>query len=53
VEETNWKTWAWMVGKYSNYLQEVGSGGRDWIDLAQDTNRERAVVNAVKNPGLH
>ena len=28
-------------------LQEVGCEGMDWIDLAQDRDRGRAVVTAV------
>ena len=30
-------------------LQGVGCGGTDWIDVAQDKDRWRALVNAVKN----
>jgi hypothetical protein len=30
-------------------LQEVGCGSVDWIQLAQDTNKWWALVNAVMN----
>jgi hypothetical protein len=30
-------------------LREIGLGGVDWIPLAQDRNRWRAVVSAVMN----
>jgi hypothetical protein len=30
-------------------LREVGWGGMDWINVAQDMDRWRALVNAVMN----
>jgi hypothetical protein len=31
------------------YLQEIGWDGMDWVDLAQDRERWRTVVNTVMN----
>jgi hypothetical protein len=31
------------------YLGEIGWGGMDWIDLAQDRDKWRVLVNAVMN----
>jgi hypothetical protein len=30
-------------------IEEIGFGDVDWIDLAQDRDRWRAVVNTVMN----
>jgi hypothetical protein len=34
-------------------IEEVERGGADWIDIAQDRDRWRAVVNEVMNFDCH
>jgi hypothetical protein len=34
-------------------LQEVGGGRGDWIELAQDRDRWRALVGTVRNFGFN
>jgi hypothetical protein len=35
------------------YLREIGIGDVDWIHLAQDRDRWRALVNTVMNLRFH
>jgi hypothetical protein len=37
------------TNNYEYYLREIGWGGMDWIDLAQDRDQWRALVNTVMN----
>ena len=36
-------------GNIQTDLQKVGHGGIDWIELAQDRDRWKALVNMVMN----
>jgi hypothetical protein len=37
------------VDNIKMYLGEIGWDGRDWIELAQDRDQWRALVNTVMN----
>jgi hypothetical protein len=48
-KETTRRTRRRWVDNIRMDLGEVGWGGVDWIGLAQDRNRWRALVNSVSN----
>jgi len=39
--------------RHKKNLQEVGMGGMDWTELAQDRDRWRVLVNAVMKLRFH
>jgi hypothetical protein len=41
------------VDNIKMYLREMGWGGMDWIDLAQDRDQWRALVDTVINLWFH
>jgi hypothetical protein len=39
----------WWVDNNKMYLTKIGWGGMDWIDLAQDRDQGRALMNTIMN----
>ena len=44
-----WRTRRKWETNIKVYLSDMGCGGMDWIELAQDRSRCRALVNAAMN----
>jgi len=49
IERDHLEYQRWKGDNSKIVLQEVGWGGMDWIDLAQDRGRWYALVNVVMN----
>jgi hypothetical protein len=49
VKRTLGRPWRRWEDNMKMDLQEVGCGGMDWIELSQDRDRWRVLVNALKN----
>ena len=43
------RPWLRWEDNIKMFLQEVGSGAMAWIDLSQERDRWRALVNCVRN----
>jgi hypothetical protein len=48
-KETTRKTRCRLADNIKIYLRETGWGGMDWINLAQDRDQWRALVNMIMN----
>jgi hypothetical protein len=48
-ERTTWKSRRRWDDNIKLYIQEMGWGGMDWIDLAKERDRWRSVMNGVMN----
>jgi len=49
MKETTWDPWRKWENNIKMDLQEVGCGGVNWFEMAQDRDRWRALVNTVMN----
>ena len=48
-KETTWEARRKWEDNIKMYFRKVRCGGMDWIEMVQDRDRLRALVNAVMN----